>query len=186
MGVTVKDIAEDCGISRGTVDRALHDRPGVNTETRRRVLASVKKLGYRPDMLAQGLVKGKSFSIGLVTFNMNNNFVTEFISSVEFGARQEGYFTYITNSDMKAEGEEDCINHLIQRRVDGIILQSMHPARGYARWLHRQGIPLITVGNRVSAASATTTSSSSAPPSSTPRARTFQRRSSATGGSSTR
>src|ERR1035441_673895 len=58
----IPQIAELAGVSIGTVDRALHGRPGINDETRQRVLDIAKKIGYRPNLavladLAQALGK---------------------------------------------------------------------------------------------------------------------------------
>ena len=150
MRITVKDIAVDSGFSRGTVDRALHNKPGVNEQTRQLVLESIQRLGYEPDLQARGLVTGRSFSIGLVTLSLNNSFITELISSVEALARKNSYFTYVTNSDMEPEVEVDCIRHLMSHKVDGILLHSVHPVKGYSDWLEKLRLPLVAVGNRIS------------------------------------
>src|SRR6185312_8828057 len=51
----IKDIATALGVSIGTVDRALHERPGINSETRARVLKMAQRLGYRPNVAARHL-----------------------------------------------------------------------------------------------------------------------------------
>ena len=56
MPITEKEIAALAGVSRGTVDRALKDRPGVSPETKARVLAIAKKYNYRPNILGTALV----------------------------------------------------------------------------------------------------------------------------------
>ena len=55
----IREIAQSLGISIGTVDRALHDRPGINEQTRRRILQRAKALGYRPNLAARFLVSRK-------------------------------------------------------------------------------------------------------------------------------
>ena len=49
----VKDIADALGLSIGTVDRALHNRPGINALTRQRVLSMAETIGYRPNLAAR-------------------------------------------------------------------------------------------------------------------------------------
>ena len=61
----IPQIAELAGVSIGTVDRALHGRPGINEETRKRVLAVAKKIGYRPNMAARSLSTGRPIRIGI-------------------------------------------------------------------------------------------------------------------------
>ena len=53
------------GVSIGTVDRALHGRPGINEETRNRVLEVAKKIGYRPNLAARSLSTRKRIRIGV-------------------------------------------------------------------------------------------------------------------------
>jgi len=64
---TQKDIADSLGISRGTVDRALHNRKGVNKETKKMILKKAGELGYSPNKQAQFLVSGKTLSIAFIT-----------------------------------------------------------------------------------------------------------------------
>src|SRR5262245_38528844 len=61
----IREIAKSLGISIGTVDRALHDRPGINEQTRRRILQQAKALGYRPNLAARFLVSQKQLRIGV-------------------------------------------------------------------------------------------------------------------------
>ena len=63
--VGVRDIARRLGVSVGTVDRALHDKPGIKAETRARVLAEAKTLGYRPNLAARDLVSRRQRQISV-------------------------------------------------------------------------------------------------------------------------
>ena len=51
--VTLQDIANELGISKGTVDRAIHNRPDISLETREKVLKLVEKYNYKPDKIAR-------------------------------------------------------------------------------------------------------------------------------------
>jgi LacI family transcriptional regulator len=62
---SIPAIARRLGVSIGTVDRALHNRPGINNETRERVLQLARKLGYRPNAAARFLVSKKRVRIGV-------------------------------------------------------------------------------------------------------------------------
>ncbi len=61
----IKDIARVLGVSIGTVDRALHNKPGVNAGTRARVLEAAKSLGYRPNLAARRLKAGTALRISV-------------------------------------------------------------------------------------------------------------------------
>ena len=60
MGVTTNDIARICQVSRTTVIRALNNQGRISKETKDRIVKTAEELGYRPDLLARGLVKGKN------------------------------------------------------------------------------------------------------------------------------
>src|SRR6516165_11650767 len=63
--VGVQEIAEALRISRGTVDRALHNRSGIHPSTKRRVLRAARRLGYKPNLAARYLSSRKHFTIGV-------------------------------------------------------------------------------------------------------------------------
>ena len=63
--VGIKDIARALGVSIGTVDRALHDKPGINPMTRARVLSTAESLGYRPNLAARHLKSRKTLRISV-------------------------------------------------------------------------------------------------------------------------
>ena len=86
----------------------------------------------------------------MVTLDLRNSFIAELVSYSEMHAREHGYFTYVTNTDNDPRVEMDCIRHLVDRRVDGIILQSVHPTTGYERWLSELTVPVVAIGNRIS------------------------------------
>jgi LacI family transcriptional regulator len=64
--ITVKEIARLAGVSIGTVDRVLHDRPGVSAETKERIDEIVASLGYEPDILARHLSLKKTYTFRAV------------------------------------------------------------------------------------------------------------------------
>src|SRR6185436_5288850 len=61
----IRDIADAVGVSIGTVDRALHDRAGINTRTRARILETARKVGYRPNLAARFLSSRKELRIAV-------------------------------------------------------------------------------------------------------------------------
>ena len=89
VAVTIKQIAELAGISRGTVDKVLNDRPGVKTETKDRVLSIAKALNYEPNHLGKALVMSKERTrIGVILTPEYNPFVREIIRGID-EAREE-------------------------------------------------------------------------------------------------
>lgn len=149
MSLTSKDIAEICGVSRGTVDRALNDRPGISEEVKKRILNTAEELGYRPHFPARSLVTGSTMTFGVVAFDLRNWFFAELVNAIERHAREAGYFVYLTLTDKKGDIERQCIDHLMDRRVDGLILCSVNHGASFRRYLAKSSVPIVTTANRV-------------------------------------
>jgi len=149
MNITSKEIAELCGVSRGTVDRALNNRPGINPETKDKIMKVAEQLGYRPHFLAQSLVKGKTMSIGVVIFDINNRLFPQLIHAMDTRAREHRYFLYLALTDKDPETERECIRNLADRKVDGIVLLSVNKGKEFEKYVGQFNIPVVTIGNRV-------------------------------------
>lgn len=76
------ELARLCGVSQGTVDRALHDRPGVSARTRERVLAVAEQYGYRPNPAARELITGQSRIVGAIVPSVNNIFFMDLFNDL--------------------------------------------------------------------------------------------------------
>lgn len=147
--ITTKEIAELCGVSIGTVDRALHDRGGIKAETKEKILKLAKDLGYRPHRLAQSLRQGKSMTIGVVVFDLENQFFSQLVTAIEARAIQQGYFVYLTITDGKPSEEMGYLDHLSSLNVDGIIIFPVNGGRDFTQYLKSLNTPIVTIGNRV-------------------------------------
>ena len=85
MAVTSQQIAELAGVSRGTVDRALHNRGRVNPEVAARILQIAEDLGYQPNSIGQALVRSRqTFRLGAILQSAE----TPTMQDVAAGARQ--------------------------------------------------------------------------------------------------
>lgn len=89
--MTIKDIAQRCGVSVSTVSRVLNNHPDVSETVRSQVLEVVKAVHYVPNGSARDLVKTKSDAIGLVVRGVGNAFYTDVIQAIEAAVRQAGY-----------------------------------------------------------------------------------------------
>ena len=150
MGVTSKEIARACGVSRGTVDRALHDKPGIRAETRSAILKAAAELGYVPDLIGRSLVRGRTMTLGVVVFNLKNPYFSQMLDAITERARQAGYAVMIMLSGQSAENEIQAVRSLQERRVDGLIVHPVGCGPDYEAFLHKSRLPVVVVGNRLS------------------------------------
>lgn len=149
MGITSKEIAKICGVSRGTVDRALNNKPRINPETKQKILQTARELGYRPDLLARGLVKGRTMSLGVVVFDIRNRYFAQLVNSIEIEAKKHDYFVNITLQENDPAMEIRLVNSLVDRRMDGIILCPVNKGDGFQQFLKSLPIPVIVIGNLI-------------------------------------
>ncbi|MEA4887883.1 MAG: LacI family DNA-binding transcriptional regulator [Clostridiaceae bacterium] len=150
MAITVKDLADLCGVSRGTIDRALNNKPGINPDTRARILKTASDHGYTPDYIGRSLAKGRTFTLGVVVFDLNNPYFCQLLQAIEKQARQNGYVVMIMMSGQQADQEIKAVGQLKERRVDGLILHPVGCGPAYETQLAKTGLPIVVVGNRLS------------------------------------
>ena len=120
--VTGHDVAAHAGVSQSTVSLVLSGNPKarIADETRERVIESARELGYRPNLLARGLVQRRSFALGIVVPELDNPFFTEVVSGAERVAGEAGYGVLLADSGQIPAAEH--VMRLRERQVDGVIL----------------------------------------------------------------
>lgn len=150
MKITIKELANICGVSIGTIDRALNNRPGINSKTKEEILRVVNEIGYKPNLLARSLVKGRTMTIGIVVFNLHNNFFSQLVNNIESYLKLNGYFLYVTLTGNTKEEEINCLDHLASLKVDGIIIFPINQGKGFDQYLKSLSIPIVTIGNMIS------------------------------------
>jgi LacI family transcriptional regulator len=125
MPVTIKDVARESGVNVSTVSRALNGEYGVHAETREMVTAVARRLGYRPNRVARGLVTGRSHTLGLVVSDIRNPFFAEVARGAEDAAYRAGHDLILCNSDLDPEKQMLYVQSLLEKRVDGILMNSV-------------------------------------------------------------
>ncbi len=105
------------------------------------VLTAVRDLGYQPDMLAQGLRSGKTYSVGFTVSNIANPVFGEIVTGAEKRLRAAGYSLLLTNSEGNPDLDVEHIQLLERRRVDGLILSLAEDRPFPGRSRHCDGSP---------------------------------------------
>ena len=143
--VTIKDIAQEVGVSPSTVSRALSDSPLISAATKERVRAVADRLGYEPNELARALVKGSSGAVGLIVPDITNPFFADIARGVGEAARAAGYGVLLCNTGERTDRELDYIRLLRRKRVDGLLITSATFDDPHLKLLARAPIPYILV-----------------------------------------
>jgi DNA-binding LacI/PurR family transcriptional regulator len=122
MPVTLHELAKATGCSVSTVSRALNNSEHpVNEVTRERILAMASQIGYRPNMTARGLKMDRTFTIGLIVYNIASPFTPVLIRGIQEYLKQHDYFSTIISTDFDPDLESEAVHQLISRSIDGVI-----------------------------------------------------------------
>jgi LacI family transcriptional regulator, fructose operon transcriptional repressor len=119
--VSIKEVAEAAGVSTATVSRVLSNGEHVRPEVRERVMATVERLGYRPNRVARSLRSQQSNTIGLIVSDIRNPFFTSISRAVEDTAYEQGFSVFLCNTDESPEKEMMYLNLLRDENVAGAI-----------------------------------------------------------------
>jgi DNA-binding LacI/PurR family transcriptional regulator len=144
--VTLHDVATASGVSAQTVSRVINQRPDVAESTRAHVWETIRRLGYKPNTLARGLVSHRSHVLGIITLPLHDLFPAEIVTGLEKQARALGYACQISYSNDDASDLRELVDSMLGRQVDGIVL--LTPRRFANPELHVD-IPIVTLAHKL-------------------------------------
>jgi LacI family transcriptional regulator len=120
--VTLDMVAQEAGVSPSTVSRILNGTARVRESKVRAVNAAISKLQFMPNPVARSLAGGKSMSVGVVIQTLDSPFYGGALAAIEKGLMRAGYSGLFVSGHWRESDERRCIDHLLSRRVEGIIL----------------------------------------------------------------
>jgi len=151
----MRDVARLANVSQSTVSRILSPSPvksdvPISEETKEKVLAVVKELGYQPNQYARSLRGQKTHVIAVLIGDIGNPFYHPIVRSVQDVASQYHYSVMVANSDHLREKEMLFCESLLRRPVDGAIIVPWHLTDEDLRNLiDRTGMAISILGNHV-------------------------------------
>ncbi|MBQ8508961.1 MAG: LacI family DNA-binding transcriptional regulator [Clostridia bacterium] len=145
--VTVKDLARLCGVSTGTIDRALNNRGRIDPETKAKILETADRCGFVKNQYARALSSGRPNLIGVVILNLKNEYFPAVLTGIDAEAHKRGYSTLFSASGYSADEERDCIRRMLSMNVAGIIVCSVQNDVSYYEQIRDAGTPVVAVSN---------------------------------------
>jgi len=143
--VSVKDVAIQAGVSPSTVSRVMNGTFPVDEKTKRKVLETVEKMHYKPNLLARGLRNRTGKLLGLMVPHIVHETFATFISYVEKACVARGYTVILGNTRENPQVEEQILAKFIGLNVDGIIVFQASDGSSVIKNFKDRGIPVVGI-----------------------------------------
>ena len=145
---SLKDLAQELGVSIATVSRALRSSPEIGQDMQTKVKELAKRLNYRPNPFAQSLRKEAPRVIGVVVPNLVTHYYAAVLDGIEDEARKAGYSVISANTHEDTDTEIRAIDNFISLHVEGIIACLSQNTTDYSHFeeIANMGIPLVFFG----------------------------------------
>lgn len=146
---SIYDVAKEARVSVFTVSAVVNGKTHVTPRLRERVESAIRKLHYRPNLLARSLAKQKTHTLGMIVPDISNPFFPMVIRGADEAAQRHGYNLLLCNTDDNQEKENNALELLLSKRVDGILLtKAFSDLKPAVRHMIRETkIPLVLMLN---------------------------------------
>ncbi|WP_238900387.1 LacI family DNA-binding transcriptional regulator [Clostridium sp. YIM B02500] len=157
MKVTIKEVAERANVSKSTVSQFLNERfEYMSDDTKKKIEIAIEELDYQPNQLARSLKQKRTNVIGIVASTIRSRFTIEIVRAVEDVCQKKGIQVLICNTDDNPEKEKYCVDSMISRQVDGLIVfPTRHNIELYQNIVSRN-YPLVLIDRRIKEINAST------------------------------
>lgn len=147
--VSMKDIARRCGVSVATVSKALNGQPDIGEETRQRIAAVAKEMGYMTNAAARALKTNRTYNLGVLLVDewrsgLSHEYFASMLESFKNEAEKRGYDLTFINKNAGGRSMS-YLSHCQYRGVDGVIIACIDFTNEQIRELVDGPIPVVTI-----------------------------------------
>src|SRR5690625_1363857 len=141
--ITIYDVAREANVSMATVSRVINRNPNVKPSTRKKVLDTIDRLGYRPNAVARGLASKKTTTVGAIIPDISGMFFAELARGIEDIATMYKYNVILSNSDQNKDKELQLLDTMLEKQVDGIIFMGGNITKDFVSQLSNTNVPVV-------------------------------------------
>jgi LacI family transcriptional regulator len=143
--ITLKFLAKELGLDISTVSKALNDKPNISKSTCERVKKFAGEVGYRPNLLAKGLINKRIHMLGVIIPDLRLSFYSRVLEGIQQSAEENGYMPILLLNDDNEHIERKNLEFLASLPVDGILIDAAPGIQNVSLMnnITHQGIPLI-------------------------------------------
>ena len=147
--VSMKDIAQRCGVSVATVSKALNGQPDIGEDTRARICAAADELGYLTNAAARALKTNRTYNLGVLFVDerrsgLSHEYFSTMLESFKVEAEAHGYDITFLNHNVGGR-QTSYLQHCLYRGLDGVIIACVDFFDPQVRELVDSGIPIVTI-----------------------------------------
>ncbi|WFA10141.1 LacI family DNA-binding transcriptional regulator [Tissierella sp. Yu-01] len=146
--VTMKEIARRANVSTATVSRVINNKGPISEITKSKVLAAIETLEYHPNLVARSLKNSTTHTISLVVSDISNAYFAKLSLAVEQVIHPKGYTLIVCSTGDSPEKEAGDLKNLLEKKVDGIILNTTGGNNEYISALSRKA-PLVLCNRKI-------------------------------------
>lgn len=146
---TIHDVARAAGVAVGTASKALNGRGQLREATRERVLAEAARLEFRPNDLVKSLLRGRTYTVGLLTTDYFGRFTMPLLAGIEDALGAAEILVFLCNVRDDPEREHKVVASLLAKQVDGIIVTGRRTDPRPPVNLGRSHVPIVYANTRV-------------------------------------
>lgn len=146
--VTIYDVAREANVSMATVSRVVNGNSNVRKETREKVEEVIKRLHYQPNAVAQGLASKKTTTVGLIVPDLTDLYFAELSQGIDDIALLYKYNIIISSIENRLMNEDQVIQNLLNKQVDGVIYMSNRLPEEAAEAFRRTNTPVVLAGTK--------------------------------------
>lgn len=147
--VSMKDIAQRCGVSVATVSKALNGQPDIGEETRTRIENAAREMGYMTNAAARALKTNRTYNLGVLFVDerrsgLGHEYFSAMLESFKVEAEAHGYDITFINHNVGGK-HTSYVQHCLYRGVDGVVIACVDFTDPQVQELVESGIPLVTI-----------------------------------------
>jgi LacI family transcriptional regulator len=144
-GPTIRDVARLAGVSIGTASKALNANGRLKQETRDKVAAVAREIGYRPNDMAQSLHRARSMTVGIISTDSFGRFTLPIFQALEEQFADRGIAIFMCNATDDPERERQHLDQLLGKRIDGLVVTARRADKRAPIGPQANGLPVVYV-----------------------------------------
>lgn len=148
MAVTISDVAKEANVAASTISKYMNGG-SVRKRNKEAIEKAIHKLGYHPNTAARGLRSSRTYTIGLVTDTLENQYFAKITGQIERCLKERGYTVFFCCHRNSPEKAQKAVETLVGKQVDGILLISIAGGEACIHIAREAKIPIVSLDREV-------------------------------------